>query len=246
MRKYTMAIAMLFAYVNIALGLGDNRNFSYRTPIIPQTFCFAKKGDLKLFFSWQMYAPETKWHKAYPFWERVGITLGDLIISGGNNFTATYSPTKSWAFGAGCTHIDWMDFYTVGTDIFNVEYSTQYIGERQALKFSGFYHNRVAENLEYEVGTSLLFGNGKFEFPESLPNMYPPELSYLTYKMFTQNFVGSLSYRYKKLQLTAQLNTGYVRYYDIDYAPVLPGLPIHSYSLFESPNRLLHRPSAYS
>jgi hypothetical protein len=170
-----------------------------------------------------MYAPETKWHKAYPFWERVGITLGDLIISGGNNFTATYSHTKSWAFGAGYTHIDWMDFYTVGTDIFNVEYSTQYIGERQALKFSGFYHNRVAENLEYEVGTSLLFGNGKFEFPESLPNMYPPELSYLTYKMFTQNFVGSLSYRYKKLQLTAQLNTGYVRYYDIDYAPVLPG-----------------------
>jgi hypothetical protein len=45
--------------------------------------------------------------------------------------------------------------------------------------------------------------------------------------MFTQNIVASLSYRYKKLQLTAQLNTGYIRYYDIDYAPVLPGTYTH-------------------
>lgn len=204
--------------------LGDNRNLYYRTPVVPQTFCFAPQGELKLHFSRQLYAPETQWHKYYPFWERVGIILREYW--GGNahdvNLGASYSPFNNLGLSASYVKSFRWDSYIVATDFFNRQYDTRYHGETESLTVSGAFHNTLTDRWAYEVGTGLAWGSGSFEFTEELPG-YIREKSTLKYQMLTHNFRGSLSYRYRKMQVTGQINTGYVRYFSINYGPVLPG-----------------------
>ncbi len=208
--------------------LGDNRNLYYRTPVVPQTFCFATKGELKLHFARQLYYPETDWHKDSPFLERVGITLSDMWLGNAHdpNVTISYTPTSNFALSAGYIKTFRWDYFFVGTNFWSLEYDTHYHGETESLTVSGAYHNTLTDRWAYEVGTGLAWGSGSFEFTEELPG-YIREKSTLKYQMLTHNFRGSLSYRYRKMQVTGQINTGYVRYFSINYGPVLPGTVEH-------------------
>lgn len=237
MRKKIIIAALLVTCTTAATGnpfsLSKNRNLNYRTPIVPQTHCFAPKGELKLYFSRQLYAPDTYWHRYYPFWERVGMTLSEFWLNSAHDpsVALSYTPTSNIALSISYIKAFRWDFFMLGTDIFNVEYDTHFDGTTESLAVSGAYHNSIAKNWEYEVGTSLLFGKGNFVFTEELPGL-PLERSTLRYGMFTHNLKASLSYRYRKMQVTGQLNTGYVRYYNIDYSPVLPGTYEHIVSKF--------------
>lgn len=228
MRFFFLLATLLLAIVTKAqetnYSLGDNRNLYYRTPVVPQTFCFATKGELKLHFSRQLYAPETQWHKYYPFWERAGITLADMWLGNAHdpNVTLSYTPTSNLALSAGYIKSFRFDFFQVGTTIMDMEFDTHYDGETESLTVSGAYHNTLSDRWAYEAGTGLAWGNGSFEFTEELPG-YITEKSTLKYHMLTHNFRGSLSYRYRKMQVTGQINTGYVRYFNINYGPLLPG-----------------------
>lgn len=195
---------------------------NYRAMAVPYTSCFAQKGDLKINLLRQTYFPDNGWTKGSSFRYRTktaftGLFENNLLVYD-NHINLSYGLTNQINLSASF-------LYSKRSEIFipsSVEGSIPYRGTTNAFNLGAAYHNKLSAYFEFEVGTSLTLGKGNFRYEESISYEFQHEMSYLRYHTFNHNLVAGLSFRYKKLQLTAQVNTGYFRHYGISYNPVLP------------------------
>jgi hypothetical protein len=224
-----LAILLLFLSVNAQY----SRELNFRNIIVPHTNCFAQKGDLKLILTRQAFFPSVSYVQGSfsdKFEPWVVNMFGNFGISNERRIALSYAMNSNIVFGVNYLRLVRRD----GTFIILNDWNINFYEDTYSFDFSGAYHNALANNFEYEVGTSLMFGTGGFTFWEVISYDLMNEDSNLDYSTFNHNFLGSISYRYKKLQLTAQLNTGYVRYYNTSYSPVLPGAYANIVSKFYS------------
>ena len=248
MKQLAISVFLVALFVN-ALSQNDSEDFyaslypnktlNYRASTTPLTFCSFKKGELKLNYTKEAQ-PNFKDYKSsrenhFPK-NLVNGTLSYLSVMG-------TSSIRRINFGYGITdkivvladyHLlsrQWESYYVPNNEFEFILYE----GIAHAFSLGAVYHNTISSNLSYELGSNLTLGKGKYEFSESTSFQLPDAVSLLSYNSFVHNFVSSLSFGYKKWQLTTQVNTGYLRHYNVSYNPTAP--KTYTYIVSEFNNR---------
>jgi hypothetical protein len=223
MKKIILAfIATLIVSQIIAQNLNYvNRHLNFKTVIAPQTSCFLEKGDIKLAFIKNTYLPNSDGSNFYNTQEKLEVltvrTFGNYLLITDNRLHLSYAVSNKFSLGFGYAHSKrFTKFQFQESEEFPL---TE--GKSNSFELSGAYRKKIGKSFEYEIGTGLMLGKGKYKFQEPRHyilndwNYFYWELSNINYSMFAQNFVVSAAHKRKKTIITAQLNAGYVRYFEI-------------------------------
>lgn len=232
MKKLAASIFLVALFLNVLAqdnyeSLFINKTLNYRASTTPLTFCSLKKGELKLNYT-KEGQPNFKDYKStrenhFPK-NLVNGTRSYLSEMGTNSIRRVnfgYAITDHIVVLADyhMLYRRYGSYYVPNADYMHF---ISYKGTVHAFSVGAVYHNTISSNLSYELGSNLTLGKGKYEFEEPISYGIPDEISILCYNSFVHNFVSSLSFGYKKLQLTAQVNTGYLRHYNLSYNPTAP------------------------
>ncbi|MDY0202307.1 MAG: hypothetical protein RBR40_15105 [Tenuifilaceae bacterium] len=195
---------------------------NYKTIAVPYTSCFTQKGDLKINLLRQTYFPDNGWTKGAPLGYRTEVAFvllfDNYLLVADNRVNVFYGLTEHLNLSASFLASRRSEVFVVSSSGSNIPYK----GRSNAFDIGAAYHKKLWSHFEFEVGTSLMLGKGSFNFEESISYEFQHEKSYLHYNTFNHNIVAGISFRHNKLQLTAQVNTGYLRHYGISYDPLLP------------------------
>ncbi|NHB69261.1 hypothetical protein [Perlabentimonas gracilis] len=216
-------IFVVITCLSIQMGAYAQHYLNYRTTYTPITSCFAPQGELKLSLTRQLYWPDMGWAGVYNAGYRARATLEQVwrnyLLVNDNRVNVSYAYSDNISLHS-CY------FHTIRYNIFNVEGANDNItfdGNTNAFNLGATYHKDLLPFLQWEAGSSIMFGSGHFIYKEYLlPDNYTLTKSHLRYTTFNHNFLLGISYKHKKLQVTAQLNMGYLRHYNIEYDPIYP------------------------
>ena len=221
MKKTILGLLVLWA-TTLWAGAQQVSYLNYRAAAAPQTSCFASKGELRLSLLRQTYVPDIGWTSGEDFGYRAKVALTsqleNYLLVSDNQLNISYSLTNNISLSGSYLHSTRSELFVVEGGGSNIPYR----GKTNAIHLGGAYRGRITPNLQWELGTSVTMGGGKFNFEEQISFELQHEKSYLSYNTFTHNLLGSISFSYHKLQLTTQLNAGYLRHFKLRYTPVLP------------------------
>ncbi|MFA5648189.1 MAG: hypothetical protein WC951_07740, partial [Bacteroidales bacterium] len=215
-------IFALITCLSIQIGAYAQHYLNYRTAYSPSTSCFTPQGELKLSLIRQLYWPDMGWAKEYDAGYRARATLEQVwrnyLVINDNRIELSYAYSDNV-----CLHSSY--FHTMRYQIFNVQGNDNitFDGNTNAFDLGATYHKDILPNLQWEAGSSIMLGGGHFIYKEVFwSSQYTVLNSHLRYTTFNQNFLLGISFKHKKLQFTTQLNTGYLRHYNIEYDPIYP------------------------
>lgn len=216
-------IFVVITCLSIQMGAYAQHYLNYRTTYTPITSCFATQGELKLSLLRQLYWPDMGWARVYDAGNRAAATLvhiwGNYLMDNDNRIKVSYAYTDNISFNSSY-------FRTMRYEIFVPEGAGENIrfdGNTHAFDLGATYHKDILPTLQWEAGSSIMLGGGHFIYQETFWTSQLTMLSsHLRYTTFNHNFLLGISYKHKRLQVTAQLNTGYLRHYNIEYDPIYP------------------------
>ncbi|MDY0202109.1 MAG: hypothetical protein WC951_11255 [Bacteroidales bacterium] len=235
MKQLTISIFLVVLFVNALAqnnsddfyaNLYPNKTLNYRASTTPLTFCSLKKGDLKLNYTNEAQ-PNFKDYKStrenrFPK-SLVNGTLSYLTEMGNSSIRRVnlgYGVTDHIVVLADYHRLSrrWENYFIPAYEIKFITYEST----AHAFSVGAVYHNTLPYSLSYEFGSNLTLGKGRYEFRETISFLLPDAISVLSYNSFVHNFVSSLSFGYKKWQVTAQVNMGYLKHYNLNYSSPAP------------------------
>lgn len=216
----TLALIVIIAPSFAQVVNYTNSYLSYRMSTPPQTTCFMKKGDLVVVGLKNAHLPVLSNQSYYNLQEKLEVfgneTFRNFALVSDNRINATYSISNFFAVGLGYQKsLRYSSFLISQTDEMPMTY-----GLANTVDIMATYRNSLKHNLSYELGTNLILGKGGYGFKEP-KHYYFNDMTYfywekssLTYSFFSQNLLASVAYKHKRKIVTAQINAGYVRYYN--------------------------------
>jgi len=192
----------------------DNTYLNYRVILPSYTNCFVNKGDLKIAYQRQNYTANMKDYDEPVPWLKTfaADVIMNFIADSENRFLLSYTLTDHFTLG-----VSYINLYRIG-EFFKLEGTDIYYESIvNSYELSGSYHKSFTPSLEYELGTSLLFGSGYFLYEEWLSDAPESKLSFST---FNHKFSGAISYRFMKLRLGLMINTGYLIHFNTEPSSV--------------------------
>ncbi|MDD4673228.1 MAG: hypothetical protein PHI03_09870 [Bacteroidales bacterium] len=206
---------------------------NYKTIAVPYTSCFAQKGDLKINLLRQTYYPDIQRPQNISLANRIAGTFvllfGNYLGVADNRVNVTYGLTDYLNLSTSFLASRRNEIFVVSGSGSNILYK----GRSNAFDIGAAYHKDILPYLQWEVGSSITLGTGCFRYEEyiwiQVPDNYYLSVLYthLRYTTFNHNLMLGISLKHKKLQVTAQLNTGYLRHYNINYNPIYPHVYEH-------------------
>lgn len=222
MKQKLLTLTLFFLLGQLTIQAEDANFLNYRTPYTPLSGCFVPQGELKISLLRQLQWPDMYWTRGEDFGYRTEALMVHLFGNWGmvadSRINLSYGLTDNILLHSGFLHtLRWELFSTDGP-----QNSLVTEGYTYAFDLGGSYHAEILPNLQWEAGSSVMFGWGHWMFKEETEPFPAYLYSHIRYQTFNHNFMLGLSYRYKKIQLSAQLNGGYLWHHHINYDPVYP------------------------
>lgn len=260
MKRITILIITLAVYT-AATAQETNRYFNFRPSLLPTTYVFSEQGNLRVEASRQAYLGDPdvyddSTYNDFSFYDKTSVIFWDSwLIKTGNRVGVAYTLSNNLTVGAAfliSSKNSVFNFapYEPITESDMITSNISFEAETKTLELSGTYHGTFTTNLAYEARLGLIFGKGEQIYKHTY---MIPALNYngilnlcddhLNYGIFSNNFAGSIAYRYHKLQLALQINTGYVCYFNIKgeivsppvYNQIIPLIEDHKLDFYLDP-----------
>lgn len=225
MKQKLLALTLFFLLGQLPVQAQRANFLNYRTPYTPLSGCFVPQGELKVSLLRQLQWPDMYWTRGEDFGYRAEVLMvhlfGNWMLVADSRINLSYGLTDNILLHSGYLNTHRRELFAVVGSGDNISYDV----DIHTFDLGGSYHAEMLPNLQWEAGSSVIFGWGHSVFEEISPSgVFPSTFiySHIRYQTFTHNFMLGLSYRYKKIQLSAQLNGGYLWHHHISYDPVYP------------------------
>lgn len=238
MKNNLLLCVLIFSIINIYKLQAQENNyyFNFRPSIVPSTSAFLTKGNLRIEGARQFYLgiyeprqfeEDTPLEKLEKFDALIG---GQWLFVNGNKIGISYTMLDNITVGLAFLASRKFDGFFLQEEKLNnkLEYTplaTLYQANTNSLEISGSYHGNFNQYFTYEGRMALIFGRGTHKYWDTfhIPNPLTDDIyneeewvdDELRYGLFDHNFTGSIGFKFHQLNISLQVNAGYVSYFNL-------------------------------